>query len=194
MKSTESNVNEISQQSMLLPSQDNIPHNIATTKNYSSIRSILKKKSNWPNISQERGDEEESSTSSTLFSSSASSIQHGSRSSIVDAYDGTWEDESNGHPSFCILETRNGRKEISADTVEGFDASSTKMRRGDLPAHMVANSRSHRSTRFDLDDIQVIYVPKCSAEDWSLLYYDDDEIGEFRYQKFLEEIQQDLNE
>lgn len=161
----------MSQPSILLSVKHEVSQSVAVAKTHSSIRSILKKKSNWPAISEEREDEEESTTSSTIFSTSASSIHHGSLSTVVDEYDGTWEEESNG-----------------------FDAPRSKNRNGELPASIGTLHKVHRSARFDLDDIQVIYVPKCTAEDWPLLYYDDDEIGEFRHQKFLEEIEQALNE
>lgn len=50
------------------------------------------------------------------------------------------------------------------------------------------HSKSRKSTtRFD-PNIQTITFPRVRPEDWPFVFYDADEISEFRYQRWLEEL------
>jgi hypothetical protein len=51
-----------------------------------------------------------------------------------------------------------------------------------------SSNKSKLSPRFDLENIQIITFPRVRPEDWSSVFYEDDEISEFRYQTFMEDL------
>ena len=53
--------------------------------------------------------------------------------------------------------------------------------------HAIIDDSSHHSVRFSTQKDDVLTYPKPSIEDLPDLFYDDDEIAQFRYDAFCEE-------
>lgn len=55
------------------------------------------------------------------------------------------------------------------------------------PSSDSLNASSHHSAHFSLDMVEVVMVPKLDLDSFSTLFYDDEEIAQFRHEAFCEE-------
>jgi len=80
------------------------------------------------------------------------------------------------------------RKFLTADHDSGDDESTSSSSSSSSTNNSINNSNKNKSVRFCLNKITIHTIPRITNEEWPLVFYDQDELAEFRYQAFHDEI------